>query len=45
MRYLTLLVLLGCIASTLSACNTTRGVGEDVAATGRAVERAATPGY
>jgi predicted small secreted protein len=45
MRYLAILALLGCITITLSACNTTRGVGEDVAATGRAVERAATPGY
>jgi|JI6StandDraft_1071083.scaffolds.fasta_scaffold1506834_1 predicted small secreted protein len=45
MRYLTLLALLGCVVSALTACNTTRGVGEDVAATGRAVERAATPGY
>lgn len=45
MKYLTLLALLGGILSTLTACNTTRGVGADVEATGRAVERVATPGY
>ena len=45
MKNLALLALLGCIVSALTACNTTRGVGEDVAATGNAVERAATPTY
>ena len=45
MKNLALLALLGCIVSALTACNTTRGVGEDVASTGNAVERAATPTY
>ncbi len=43
MRFLFIMILLGSLAATLSACNTTRGVGEDVSATGRAVQRAATP--
>lgn len=43
MRFLFIMILLGSLVATLSACNTTRGIGEDVAATGHAVERAATP--
>ncbi len=43
MRLLGLLILLGCMACSLSACNTVRGAGADVASTGFAVERAASP--
>jgi predicted small secreted protein len=38
--FLTLLVLSGS-AALLGACNTTEGVGKDVAAGGRAIERSA----
>ena len=36
------LVLLSAAGTMLSACNTVRGVGEDTAAGGRAIERGAT---
>lgn len=45
MKNLLLLVLLGGVASALSACNTIGGAGADVANTGMALERAATPYY
>ncbi len=35
------LAVLGLVAMGLSACNTTKGVGEDVSATGQAVTGAA----
>jgi predicted small secreted protein len=43
MKNLGLIVLLGSIVCSLSACNTIQGVGEDVAVTGHVIERAATP--
>ncbi|MBY0293618.1 MAG: hypothetical protein K2W92_10085 [Alphaproteobacteria bacterium] len=43
MRYLVLLALLGVIATSLSACYTVRGAGEDVAAAGGAVARTVDP--
>jgi entericidin B len=42
MKSLTFLALAVLILSTLTACNTVKGVGQDVAVGGRAVERAAT---
>ena len=39
-RCLTLLALLGS-AALLGACNTTAGVGEDMAAAGKAIEKSA----
>jgi predicted small secreted protein len=44
MKTLALLGVIGC-ALALSACNTVRGVGEDVATTGVIVQQAATPAY
>jgi predicted small secreted protein len=41
MRMFTLLVLIALTATMLSACNTVEGVGQDVHATGRVVERSA----
>lgn len=43
MKNLGLIIFLGSIVCSLSACNTVQGVGEDVAVTGHAIERAATP--
>ena len=40
MRLLGFLSLLFIMAGVLTACNTTRGVGEDVSATGQAIQRA-----
>jgi predicted small secreted protein len=36
-----MLVLIGCFAFSVSACNTMQGAGKDVKATGQAVENAA----
>ena len=36
-----MLVLIGCLALSVSACNTMQGAGKDVKATGQAVENAA----
>jgi predicted small secreted protein len=36
-----MITLIGCLAMTLSACNTVEGAGKDVKATGQAVENAA----
>mgnify|MGYP005816214963 CR=1 FL=1 len=41
MKMLTILVLLAASAMILMACNTVEGFGQDVKATGRAVERTA----
>lgn len=41
MKMLTILVLLAASAMILMACNTVEGVGQDVRATGQAVERTA----
>ena len=41
MKMLTILVLLAASAMILMACNTVEGAGQDVKATGKAVERAA----
>jgi len=45
MRILGLLLLLGSLACTLSACNTVSGAGADIGAAGFAVERATSPAY
>jgi predicted small secreted protein len=39
--WLVRLSILGIILSTLSACNTVRGVGKDVSKTGQVIQRAA----
>lgn len=44
MKNIVFIALLVGMAVSLSACYTVRGVGQDVAATGHAVQRAATPG-
>ncbi len=41
MKNLLMLVVLSSMVGILSGCNTVQGVGEDVSATGQAVERAA----
>ncbi len=41
MSILKRLVLIGFLGSLLAACNTVEGIGEDVQAGGRAVERSA----
>jgi predicted small secreted protein len=38
---LTMLALVVLVAATLSGCNTIRGVGQDVSATGRGVSKGA----
>ena len=43
MKSLVFLIILSGMILSLSACNTIRGAGEDVAYTGGAIERAATP--
>ena len=42
MKLFALILTFGSLAIALSACNTTRGVGEDVSAAGDAVQRAAS---
>ena len=41
MRMFTLLVVIALAATKFAACNTVGGIGHDVGATGRAVERSA----
>jgi predicted small secreted protein len=40
-KALTLAVLLGSLGSTLAACNTTAGAGQDISSTGHAITKAA----
>ena len=40
-KALLMLVLLGSLGSTLAACNTTAGAGEDISATGHAITKSA----
>lgn len=37
-----ILMLVGCLFAVLSACNTVRGVGEDVQQGGKAIQKGAT---
>ncbi len=41
MKTLTYALLIGLLSLSLTACNTTRGVGQDIEATGEAIEEAA----